>query len=158
MEQIIRVGVVSSINYETGCIRVTYPDKDNAVSGELPCFSHCYEMPEVGEKVVVFYLSNGKSEGFAIGKYFNPSNMPIEFGKGIIHKPLGETGCLKYDEASDTLTIKAGNIILEGDACEINIKNIQVNADSSSITTTGSQSYSGKQITLTGTHESSTID
>lgn len=150
MEQIIRLGIVSSVNYENGCIRVTYPDKDNAVSGELPCFSFCYEMPEVGEKVVVFYLSNGKSEGFAIGKYFNPSNMPVEFGKGIIYKPLGKTGFLKYDEEQDTLTIKVGKIVFEGD-------DYIVKVDGVSVTSTGVQNFKGKQITLTGTEESSVI-
>jgi len=151
MNDCIRIGIVSRVNYENGSVRVTYPDKDNAVSGELPCFSHCYEMPQVGEMVVVVYLSNGKSEGFAVGKYFNPSNLPVEFGKGIIYKPLGKKGFFKYDEENDTLTIQAGKIILEGGTYE-------VNADSASITTAGTQNYTGKKITLTGKEESSIIN
>ena len=34
----VRVGLVSSVNQDTGMVRVTYPDRDREVTPELPFF------------------------------------------------------------------------------------------------------------------------
>ena len=142
MEEIVRVGIVSSVDYEKGTVRIFYPDKNNAVSASMPYFSHCYEMPEVGSKVAVIYLSNGRSEGFVLGEYFNDENLPEQHGKGIIYKKLGR-GFIKYDANSDTLTI--------------NVKNLIINGEKVAVTTTDSQAFTGKDITLKGTENTSII-
>lgn len=61
----IRIGRVSSINYETGMARVTYRDKDETVTTEFPMlnFNDEYRMPKVGQDVMVAHLSNGSSRG-----------------------------------------------------------------------------------------------
>lgn len=123
MNDAIRVGTVSSINYEKGLIQVTYADRENAVSGELPCFSHCYDMPEIGDKVVVIYMTNSNHEGFVLGKYYNEQNLPIKYGKGILHKPLQQYGSeIEYQQNEDNFCIKSGTIVLKA-------KNIVLQSD-----------------------------
>ena len=57
----IRIGKVSSIDYENGMIRVLYTDRDGAVTKTLPVvtFNDEYKMPQVGQYVLVVHLSNG---------------------------------------------------------------------------------------------------
>ena len=59
----IRVGRVSSVNYETGMARITYWDKDETVTSEFPMlnYNNEYRMPEAGRDVIVAHLSNGTS-------------------------------------------------------------------------------------------------
>ena len=47
----IRVGKVSSIDYPSGMVRVTYPDMDDDVTRLIPLFSSEYAMPPVGALV-----------------------------------------------------------------------------------------------------------
>lgn len=57
--EIFRVGKVSSIDYAAGLVRVVYPDKDNSVTAPLPMLCTEYNMPKVGDPVMVLHLSNG---------------------------------------------------------------------------------------------------
>ena len=59
-EKNIRIGRVSSIDYGSGMISVTYPDLDDSVTDDLPVFSMGdeYKMPPVGAEVLVLHLSN----------------------------------------------------------------------------------------------------
>lgn len=38
MHDVIRVGIISSVDYEKGFVQVTYPDRENAVSGNYLIF------------------------------------------------------------------------------------------------------------------------
>ena len=69
----IRVGRVSSVNYETGMARITYWDKDETVTSEFPMlnYNNEYRMPEVGQDVMVAHLSNGTSRGVILGTLWN---------------------------------------------------------------------------------------
>lgn len=56
----VRVGRVSSINYQAGTARVVFGDKDSAVTKEVPFVSNNeYNMPLVGDLVQVSHNSNG---------------------------------------------------------------------------------------------------
>lgn len=65
----VRVGLVSSVNQDTGMVRVTYPDRDREVTPELPFFKmgNEYQMPEVNDMVLVLHLSNDSSMGIVMG-------------------------------------------------------------------------------------------
>lgn len=83
---IVRIGIVSSIDSEEQTARVTFQDKENLVSGPLKVLEntpnltiqtaegHDHEiivkpwMPSVGQSVVCLYLPNGESDGFVLGK------------------------------------------------------------------------------------------
>ena len=109
---VIRIGKVSSVNAADGMVRVTYPDKDNSVTAELPVFSFTgeYRMPEVGSQVLVVHLSNGTAAGIVLGNYWNKS-APPPVNSGF-YKDLGGNA---YMECSGgTLTIHADSIVLDG--------------------------------------------
>ena len=116
MKDVIRIGKVSSVNASAGTVRVTYPDRDDSVTAELPVFSFTdeYKMPSVGSQVLVVHLSNGTSAGICLGHYWNGSNQP-PVSEGF-RKELGEAYGDAYLEYADgKLTIHAPKIVLEGD-------------------------------------------
>ena len=114
----IRVGKVSSVDYETGMVRVVYKDKDDTVTAYLPYASinNEYKMPKVGEAVLVAHLSNGSSRGVVVGGYWNSANKPPESGKDIYRKDLSDvpgTAMYRYDTASGIYLLKAPSSELE---------------------------------------------
>jgi phage baseplate assembly protein gpV len=114
MKNLIRIGKVSSINYEGGKVRVVFPDKDNLVSSELPMLSAEYNIPEVGDAVLCIFLPNGITQGFCLGKFFSQKNIPREAGDGIYYKDFFGEAFARYDKSSKTLTLNAENIRVEG--------------------------------------------
>ena len=70
--EIFRVGKVSSIDYAAGLVRVVYPDKDNSVTAPLPMLCTEYNMPKVGDPVMVLHLSNGTEAGLVLGRRGGP--------------------------------------------------------------------------------------
>ncbi|PXV87368.1 hypothetical protein C8E03_110129 [Lachnotalea glycerini] len=115
----IRIAKVSSVNYQTGMLRVTYTDKGKAVSTELPYTNQNseYFMPNVGEYVQVNLLSNGTTKGFVTGTYWGKGNQPPESGKGIYRKDLSKTpgaALIRYDDGTGDLLIKGANVHLNG--------------------------------------------
>ena len=116
---LIRIGRVSSINYPQGMIRVTYPDRDDSVTAEIPVFSFTdeYKMPPIGAEVLVIHLSNGAAAGIVMGRYWNGANPPAAFGPGVFHKELGQAAgeaFLSYNGKTKTLTIHADKIVIDG--------------------------------------------
>lgn len=118
-EKLIRIGKVSSVDYEAGMIKVTYPDLDNAVTDSLPVLSLNgeYKMPEVGKEVLVVHLSNGCTAGVVLGPYWNTASKPPESGKGVYRKDFGESpgdAYMRYAEGE--LLIHAASITLSENA------------------------------------------
>ena len=86
----IRKGKVSSVDYEAGMVRVTYKDKDESVTMNIPVLNYNdeYRMPEPGQDVMVAHLSNGssragtkrtfqkKQEGSCTGRICQEKKMP----------------------------------------------------------------------------------
>ena len=112
---IFRVGKVSSIDYAAGLVRVAYHDKDDSVTAPLPMLCTEYNMPQVGDPVMVLHLSNGTEAGLV---------------PGLFRKDLDRTpgkAMIRYD--GSTLTIKcAGAINIEaGGAVTINGATIDLN-------------------------------
>ena len=120
---IFRVGKVSSIDYAAGLVRVAYHDKDDSVTAPLPMLCTEYNMPQVGDPVMVLHLSNGTEAGLVLGRYWSNNNKPPEGAAGLFRKDLDRTpgkAMIRYD--GSTLTIKcAGAINIEaGGAVTIN--------------------------------------
>ena len=63
MNDAIRIGKVSSIDYARGMVQVVYHDKDDDVTRLLPLLSFEYRMPPVGALVLVAHLTNGSEAG-----------------------------------------------------------------------------------------------
>lgn len=108
----IRVGKVSSINYEAGTVKVVYHDRDDEVTREMPMLANgVYEMPKVGDQVYVQHLSNGTEAGVVLGRAWSQKNGPAESGAGLWRKDFRDGGYIRY--SGGVLTIKA-NVVIEG--------------------------------------------
>lgn len=92
----IRVGKVSSINYPAGMVKVTYTDKDNSTTQEIPLLNVEYKMPPVGAQVLVINLSNGGEVGFVLGRPWSEVTKPVEGFEGLYRKELSNNNGEAY--------------------------------------------------------------
>ncbi len=123
----IRIGTISSINYNAGTARVVYSDRSSSVTREIPFLSFEYNMPEVGDKVLVLHLSNGAEAGIIIGRPWSEKNKPPEGGAGIYRKDFSRTSdkaMFRYDDKTGTLNIKAPMIVFNTDAGNTSIESL----------------------------------
>jgi len=107
----IRTGKVSSVNYQTGMLKVVYTDKGKAVTAEMPYanYNDEYNMPKIGSSVLVAHLTNGSSRGVVIGTMWNKKNAPPESGKELYRKDLSKTpgaAMVRYSDASGEYLVK----------------------------------------------------
>jgi phage baseplate assembly protein gpV len=109
----VRIARVSSINYRKGMASVVYTDRNDEVSLDLPFLSYAYEMPELGDTVVVLALQNSSTKKFILGIPWSDSNGPTEYGKGIYHKRFSDGTHVKYDANKKEMEITADKIILK---------------------------------------------
>lgn len=125
-----RVGRISSINPKTGMARVTYEDRDDTVTDELPMlsFGFIFWMPRVGDPVLVLHMDNGSESGVILGRYYCAENVPPE-GKSEFFRQEFERGgesFLRHSEGQVTeLYVKpAGLLVTATDGgVEIDAKN-----------------------------------
>lgn len=134
---LIRLGKVSSINYKNGTIKVTYADKNGAVTKEIPTLSFEYNMPEVGDLVFVVHLSNGTEAAFVAGTPFSEGRVPLSFGEGIYRKDFDKVGSayIKYDSKNKKLEIMCpdGDITISANNINIEANKIDIKASSGSL-------------------------
>lgn len=116
MSSEIRMGKVSSIDYASGMIRVAYHEKDDSVTRLIPLLSDEYNIPEIGDQVLVLHLSNGMEAGVVLGRPWSLKNKPVEGAKGLYRKEYGRIPGEAFVRYKDgILTIKAENVVIEGD-------------------------------------------
>ena len=111
----LRLGKISTINYEDGTARVLYTDRDNTVTAELPLLSFEYRMPAVDDVVLVCHLPNGGAAGIILGPVWSKNNRPPEGKEGLYRKDLDKnagTCFLRYD--GEALQIVAPKLVLAG--------------------------------------------
>jgi len=81
---VIRVGIVTNVNPETGYVRVAFPDKQNMVTDWIPVLTsgitgmRVSRMPDIKEQVACAFLPNGQEFGFVIGSVPSESQWPPE--------------------------------------------------------------------------------
>lgn len=119
MDSEIRIGRVSSINYEAGMARVVYRDRDNSVTAEVPILTNNdeYRMPEVDQSVVVAHMSNGSSRGVLLGTVWNKQYSPKEAGKELYRKELSrkkDAAFIRYTDDEGEYLVKAPQLHLNG--------------------------------------------
>lgn len=67
INNMVRVGTISSINQEKFKARVIFEDRDNLVTKELPILNK--RNLQLGDQVICLFLPNGLEEGFILGYY-----------------------------------------------------------------------------------------
>lgn len=113
MGNMVRIGKISTIDYGAGTASVAYTDCGNEVSPQFPLLSTCYEMPKVGETVVVIMLSNSRTRGFIAGRPFGCGKPPVGNGQGVFYKKFLDGTEILYDPEKKTLAIAADKIMLQ---------------------------------------------
>ncbi len=134
----LRVGIVSSVNLNNCTARVSFPDRANVVSNELPILvrgslqNKDYWLPHPGEQVVCIFLPTGNAQGFVIGSIYSKKDAPPVANANKRHITFSDGTSVEYDSSTHTLTIDAkgivkviGNVTVTGDviADEVSLKN-----------------------------------
>ncbi len=114
-KQVLRIGKISSVNYEKGTARVTYEDRDGATTVELPFIAWEYWMPEIEDMVVTGHLSNSSTSAVILGRLWHDEHRPIEGKEGIYRKeyePTQGAAYERYDSEAKSLKVVAGGVTL----------------------------------------------
>ena len=116
MLDVINEGVVSEVDAEKHAVRVTYPDKNNLVSGLLPVITlfaynnKSYALPEVGERVLVVSASNGgmSGGGYVVGSLYTADNKPTTTDENIYRLEITEdegTTAIEYNKTDKMFSV-----------------------------------------------------
>lgn len=140
LKNLIRVGVVSSINPANGTAKVVFHEKNGLVSGDLPIIyrqtfrNKDYQMPDIDEQVVCLFLENGLEQGFILGAVYSSEDVPpsTDPNKRMIHFQDGTV--IVYDRAAHKLTATVNG------TAEITATHTTINGD---VTINGTLTLSG---------------
>ncbi|MDM8298056.1 phage baseplate assembly protein V [Enterocloster aldenensis] len=120
MEDVIRVGLISTVDKEHGTAQVYYPDR-GSVTGQLHLFAFRAEFnpPEVGDQVVVVHLSNDTSTGVILGRFWGDADPPpsVDYQKEMAPGISGRVQGAVY-------TLTAPEIILSGSAGSMSLSEL----------------------------------
>lgn len=119
IRNIIRVGKVSSVNPANCTARVTFDDKDDLVSYELPIITlgsretQAYWLPEIDTQVLCVFLPNpsgkGLSDGFVVGAFYSVEDPPAENATGTKSVIFADGSFIRFSEG--TIEINAATAI-----------------------------------------------
>ncbi|MCD5324782.1 MULTISPECIES: phage baseplate assembly protein V [Pontibacillus] len=115
--EILRVGVVASVDATKGTVRVRFEDREDVTSHNLKVIvpqtmkTKYYRMPDIDETVLCCFLQNGIETGYVIGSpYSEVDSPPVSDAdlKGVWYE---DGTYIEYNAESSTLTIQASNPI-----------------------------------------------
>lgn len=126
MSSEVRLGNVSSIDYENGLCEVTYPDQDDTVTEMVPMLSNReYRMPEVDDLVVVLHPGDSPEDAVILGTIWNEKIKPAEGKEKVFRKEYcNEDGKAyrKFDaSAKELLDFVDGKKILKAKSLEVKV-------------------------------------
>lgn len=111
ISDLIRVGVVSSTDDAVPSARVTFPDRDDTVSYDLPVLvkntkeNKDYWVPEVDEQVLCLFLPSGVEQGFILGSFYSEGVQAPANSKAKRRTVFADGTSVEYDRDSHTLTV-----------------------------------------------------
>lgn len=126
MSSEVRLGNVSSIDYENGLCEVTYPDRDDTVTEMVPMLSNReYRMPEVDDLVVVLHPGDSPEDAVILGTIWNEKIKPAEGKEKVFRKEYCNEDGKAYRQfdanAKELLDFVDGKKILKAKSLEIKI-------------------------------------
>lgn len=127
---IIRVGVVSSIDEATATAKVAFKEfSGDIVSYDLPILvkqslaNKDYWMPDINEQVLCIFLPTGMAQGFILGAIYSDVDKPETIGKDIRRVKFSDGTIIEYDRAAHKLTANCvGDVV-------VTCKNLTVNVE-----------------------------
>ena len=139
IKQLVRVGVISSVDAAAGTARVAFTDLDNTVSHDLRILTRGskrdkdYWIPDIDEQVVCLMLPNasgrGVCAGVILGTFYSRTDSPAESSADVRGITFGDGSVARHDRGSGSMTIHAagdleliadGNVIIQGSTVHIN--------------------------------------
>lgn len=126
MSSEVRLGNVSSIDYENGLCEVTYPDRDDTVTEMVPMLSNReYRMPEVDDLVVVLHPGDSPEDAVILGTIWNEKIKPVEGKEKVFRKEYSNEGGKAYRKfdanAKELLDFVDGKKILKAKSLEVKV-------------------------------------
>lgn len=122
----IRHGVVSSINASNCTVRVSFLDRENVVSAELPVLTHGsfknkhFWMPNPDESVVCVFTDSKLIDGFVIGSFYTEEDTPPVADPNKYHISFSDGTVFEYDTSTKKLLVDAkGQIELKASTIKI---------------------------------------
>lgn len=111
LNNLFRLGTVTSLQEDKALARVVFEDRDNMESANLPVLvrnslkNKDYWMPDIGEQVLCLFLPIGMEAGFIVGSYYvNDNTPPVTAGsKRAVEFEDGTT--VEYDREAHRLTV-----------------------------------------------------
>jgi phage baseplate assembly protein V len=127
LERVIRVGVVSARYPDDGAVQVDFRDAgpDGAPSWDCPVLQpkthadKAYWMPDVGERVVVLSLPQGREQGLVVGAFYNEKDSVPVSSNDKAQITFEDGTAVFYDRSANELRVDAVgeiNIFCDGDA------------------------------------------
>lgn len=153
MSSEVRLGNVSSIDYENGLCEVTYPDRDDTVTEMVPMLSNReYRMPEVDDLVVVLHPGDSPEDAVILGTIWNEKIKPAEGKEKVFRKEYSNEDGKAYRKfdanAKELLDFVDGKKILKAKSLEIKIGSATVTISESGSVKVDSQA--GIEIKVSG--------
>lgn len=126
MSSEVRLGNVSSIDYENGLCEVTYPDRDDTVTEMVPMLSNReYRMPEVDDLVVVLHPGDSPEDAVILGTIWNEKIKPVEGKEKVFRKEYSNEDGKAYQKfdanAKELLDFVDGKKILKAKSLEVKV-------------------------------------
>lgn len=111
MRQLIRIGIVSSVNPQTCTARVLFEDQDEAVSYDLFVINHNtqdnqdYWLPDVNEAVLCLFLPIGIETGFILGSYYSDVDKPANTDPNVRSIKFKDGTAIQYNRETHKLIV-----------------------------------------------------
>lgn len=130
MRQLIRIGIVSSVNPKNCTAKVLFEDQDEAVSYDLFVINHNtqdnqdYWLPDVNEAVLCLFLPIGIETGFIIGSYYSDVDKPADNDQNVRSMVFADGTRIEYNRNTHKLKVSCVGDI------EVTCKNAKITAES----------------------------
>jgi phage baseplate assembly protein gpV len=118
-KDIVKIGIVNAVYPDIGKVKVSFPDKDNRMSRELPMLNFEYDMPEIKDQVICIFLPNGTEAGFCLGSFHSKVDPPPTTNGDLHWKVLGNESFFNIDKKTGLANLKLKKLVIDGDV-EIN--------------------------------------
>jgi len=108
---IIRVGKVSSIDYEKCTAQVVFEDRHDLVSGDLHILvpltlkDHAYYMPDIDERVLCIFDPSAPTKGYIVASFYADTRLPPIQNKDKRYIKFKDKTLIEYDRDIHKLTI-----------------------------------------------------
>lgn len=93
----LRIGKISSYNYENGTASITYEDKGSSTTAQMSLLAWEYWLPKVGDQVLVAHLSNGTCAAVILGPVWHDGHRPPEGFDGLFRKEYSNQAGKAYE-------------------------------------------------------------